>query len=96
MNSNFFEDALRGMDPEERILVDTQMAIATRIDELCQERGLTQKDLADLLDMHESQVSRILSGCQNLTLRTLARIEARLGAKIINVVASSGERREAA
>jgi transcriptional regulator with XRE-family HTH domain len=76
---------------EDQILVENQMAIGQRIDEICEQQEMSQKKLAKLLGMHESQVSKIVSGCQNLTLRTLARIEARLRTKLIQVLPAPSE-----
>jgi plasmid maintenance system antidote protein VapI len=46
-------------------------------------KGLLQKDLAKLLAKSEAEISRMLTGSHNLTVKTISKIEAVLGAKII-------------
>lgn len=48
-------------------------------------KGWTQKRLAQEVGCTQSQVSRVLSGRENLTLRTIARIEAALDEDILVV-----------
>lgn len=54
--------------------MDISSAIYLRMREL----GLTQSELASRLGMDEGQVSRIIRGKQNITIKTLARIEVAL------------------
>jgi transcriptional regulator with XRE-family HTH domain len=63
--------------------------VVTRIHELKDEQGLTQKELADAVGKTPSYVSRVLSGGVNLTLETIAEFEEALGAEILSVPASS-------
>lgn len=53
-----------------QILLDLNEQILGRMDEL----GLRNKDLADLLGVSRSYVSRLLDGRPNLTIRSLAAI----------------------
>ncbi len=69
--------------PEAVSFVDHSFAIADQIRLVLRQQGLTQRDLATRLDKKESEVSRMLSGMHNFTLRTIARLEAALGAKLI-------------
>jgi transcriptional regulator with XRE-family HTH domain len=46
-------------------------AVAARLDQLMEEAGLSQTDLAARLDKSASQVSRLLSGAHNMTLYSL-------------------------
>ena len=59
--------------------------IVVRIHQILEEKGWTQKDLAEKLDKKPSEISKWLSGNHNLTLRSIAKLEAELGADIINV-----------
>ena len=47
------------------------------------ERGMSQKDFAQLMRKTETEVSRWLSGTHNLTMATICRISAALGEDII-------------
>ena len=45
--------------------------------------GITQKQLAERMNCSQQYVSKILKGCENLSLETVAKIELALGIKII-------------
>ncbi|MEV0274997.1 helix-turn-helix transcriptional regulator [Streptomyces sp. NPDC050610] len=49
---------------------------------LLAERGMTRKDLADSLGVSPGRVSQILSGDENLTLRSLAAVAESLNARV--------------
>ncbi len=49
---------------------------------LLAERGMTRKDLADCLGVSPGRVSQILSGDENLTLRSLAAVAESLDARV--------------
>ncbi|MEO7212065.1 helix-turn-helix domain-containing protein [Mucilaginibacter sp.] len=70
--------------PEEvRIFVRQYTDIVVRINELLQEKGYTQKDLAVKMNKKPSEINKWLKGNHNLTLKTLAKLEAELGAPLI-------------
>ena len=60
-------------------------AIANRIYEILEAKGMTQKELAQKLGKTETEVSRWLSGTHNLTLSTICKISAALGEEIVIV-----------
>jgi len=69
--------------PENRIFVRKNLAISEQVEALRKEKGWTQKELAQKLGKTESEVSRLLSGLHNLTLKSIAKLEAELGSDII-------------
>jgi transcriptional regulator with XRE-family HTH domain len=69
--------------PENRIFVRKNLAISEQVEALRKEKGWTQKELAKKLGKTESEVSRLLSGLHNLTLKSIAKLEAELGGDII-------------
>jgi len=69
--------------PEVNKQVDLCVAIANRVFELMDERGMKQRDLARALGKTETEVSRWLSGTHNLTIATIAKIATVLGDDII-------------
>jgi ribosome-binding protein aMBF1 (putative translation factor) len=72
--------------PEElRIEVRRSSDIAVRVHKLLEEKQMTQKELADRLGKKPSEISKWLSGTHNLTLRTIAKLEAVLGEAILAV-----------
>jgi transcriptional regulator with XRE-family HTH domain len=68
---------------EVRIFVRQYTDIIVRINELMQEKGYTQKDLAAKMNKSPSEINKWLKGNHNLTLKTLAKLEAELGAPLI-------------
>jgi transcriptional regulator with XRE-family HTH domain len=57
--------------------------IIDQIHFLLQEKGWTQKDLAQALGKSESEISKWLSAGHNLTIKTVAKIEAELGTDVL-------------
>lgn len=77
------------MVAEETLIFDATEEIAR----VMNERGLTQRQLADLLGKSESRVSRLLGGRENVTLRSIANVATVLGFKFeIKLVPDSGPR----
>lgn len=73
------------ISPEMKLQMEMSVAIANRIYEILEAKGMSQKDLAKLLGKTETEVSRWLSGTHNLTLATICKISAALGADVVKV-----------
>ncbi len=80
---------------EEELILEAQMLIQRAINEA----SITQKELADLLDVRPSYISQMLGdSARNLTLRTIARVlhalgrraEIRMGDTVSSVELESG------
>lgn len=65
--------------------MELSVAIANRIYDLLEQRGLSQKEFARMLGKTETEVSRWLSGMHNLTIGTIAKISAVLEEDIVVV-----------
>lgn len=78
--------------PENRIFVRKNLAISEQVEVLRKEKGWTQKELAKKLGKTESEVSRLLSGLHNLTLKSIAKLEAELGSDIIMTPLEAGKK----
>ena len=50
------------------------------------ELGMTQRELADKMDVSPVYVGKLLKGNENLTLETICKIESVLGEKLLSVV----------
>ena len=86
MKANKILNGIRkDISPEMKQQVELSVAIANRIYEILNIKGMTQKDLAQCLGKTETEVSRWLSGTHNLTLSTICKISAALGEDIITV-----------
>jgi len=92
MKTNEIMDEIRkNIPPEMKMQMEFSVAIANRIYEILEEKGMTQKDFARLMGKTETEVSRWLSGTHNLTLATLCKISIALGENILEVTESHKE-----
>lgn len=83
MASSYFRQALSEVKPENKRFVQKNLEITTQILAILKRKGMTQRDLAERLGKKEAEVSRMLTGLQNLTLRTLTKVEAALEEDIV-------------
>ena len=86
MKTNKIMDEIRStISPETKLQMELSVAIANRIYEILEAKGMSQKDFARLMGKTETEVSRWLSGTHNLTLATISKITTTLGEQIIKV-----------
>ena len=85
MKNSVIERIRARTQPEARLYVQKNLDIAFRVNELLQQKGWTQKELAKALGKSESEVSRWLSGLHNLTLKSIVKMETVLGSDILVV-----------
>ena len=85
MRSKIAQRILDETPKEVHIFVRKYGDIVVRINQLLREKGFTQKQLADQMQKTPSEISKWLSGDHNFTLRSIAKLEAELGAEIIYV-----------
>ena len=86
MKTNKIMDEIRSsISPEMKLQMEMSVAIANRIYEILEARGMSQKDFAKKWGKTETEVSRWLSGTHNLTLATLCKISAALEADVVKV-----------
>ena len=83
MKSPIIANALADIPAENIRFVDKNLGISEQVCAILERRGLTQKEFARMLGKSESEVSKWLSGLHNLTLKSIARMEAALGEDII-------------
>ncbi len=62
--------------------------ITLRIQQILDEKGITQRELAEILGKKPSEISRWLRGNHNFTLASLVKLEVALGEDIFNITAS--------
>ncbi|MDX2250599.1 MAG: helix-turn-helix transcriptional regulator [Bacteroidia bacterium] len=82
MASRYFDKALAGIKPANRLFIQKNLDITEQVMAILKKKKMTQRDLAQLLRKSEPEVSRMLSGFQNLTLKTLTLLESVLGEDI--------------
>jgi transcriptional regulator with XRE-family HTH domain len=68
--------------------------IALNIITSLKNQGKTQKDLAEMMEVSPQQISKILSGKENITLDTICKIEEALGVELIEVPLISSKPKE--
>lgn len=88
---DLFLACLNEVPKEVNIEVGLSFDIASRIDALLAEKGLSQKEFAEMMGKRESEVSKWLKGTHNFTLRTLSKISAILDSPVIQVAAKQPE-----
>lgn len=69
--------------PENKIFVEKNLQISRQISHLLFQKGWSQKAFAQKLDKKDSEVSKWLTGLHNLTLQSISKMEAVLGAEIL-------------
>ncbi len=84
--SSIIEARRAKVSQEIRNRVNLSFLIVDRIHNILQERGLKQKDLADMLGKKESEISKWMRGTHNFTIDTVASIEKALQQPILQVV----------
>jgi len=83
-----FDAGIAGMPEDSKIFVDKSLEIAQYIFRVMEEKGLKQKDLAVKMGKTEAEISKLLAGMHNYTLRSIAKIEAALGVTVVCTPAS--------
>ena len=83
--SRILEERRKHVNPEIRKSVGLSFQIVDRIHQILEEKGLRQKDLAELLGKSEAQISQWMRATHNFTIDTLVSIEIALNAPILQV-----------
>ena len=83
--ADLFQECLQAEPQETRREVKMSIDIANKICAILKKKKMTQRDLAIKLGKRENEISRWLSGSHNFTISTIAKIEASLGQRIIQV-----------
>lgn len=84
--SSIIESRRATVSPEVVNRVNFSFMIVDRIQDILEERGLKQKDLADMLGKKESEISKWMRGTHNFTIDTILTIQNALGQPILQVV----------
>ena len=79
------EKAKRQARQENAVWLNTSAKIALNIRPILRRMGMSQSELAVKMNVSPSQVAKILSGKENLGLKTIDKIESALGVSLISV-----------
>lgn len=66
--------------------INQSSKVAINVLEALKEKGLSQKDLAQKMNVSAQQVNKILRGQQNLTLETISKLETTLEISLIEII----------
>ena len=80
-NSKWIEEAK--IRRENRIWQKHSQKIAIRVLKAIREKGIKQKQLAEMIGVSPQQINKIVKGSENLTLQTIAKIENALNIELI-------------
>ena len=83
--SSILENRRKSVSPYVREKVNLSFQIVDRIHEILKNKGLQQKDLANMLGKSEAEISKWMRGSHNFTIDTLVKIENALDAPIVEV-----------
>lgn len=83
--TEIIKQALENIPADNKIYISKMADIADRIQQLLDEKDWTQKDLALAMGKQESEISKWLTTIHNFTLKSISKMEAALGADIINI-----------
>ncbi|WP_424001205.1 helix-turn-helix domain-containing protein [Maribacter sp. IgM3_T14_3] len=72
-------------DPVIERLVKRNLAIANKVRNILDEKGLSDKDLAKMLNKTPSEVSKWLSGTHNFTGKSIIKMELALDKRLLHV-----------
>lgn len=83
--SSILENRRKSVSPYVREKVNLSFQIVDRIHEILKNKGLQQKDLANMLGKSEAEISKWMRGTHNFTIDTLVKIETALDAPVVEV-----------
>lgn len=66
--------------------LDKSAMVAVNVLEALKQKGLSQKDLAQKMNVSAQQVNKILKGQQNLTFETISKLETALEISLIEII----------
>lgn len=85
MRSKILKKILDETPREVEIFVKKYGDLLVRVHQILKEKGISQKVLAERLGKTPSEISKWLSGNHNLTMRSLAKLEAELEVDLIYI-----------
>jgi ribosome-binding protein aMBF1 (putative translation factor) len=85
MRSKVSEWILESLTDEMKIFTDKYADLLVLIHTVMEQKGYSQKKLADRLGKQPSEIHKWLSGEHNLTLRTVSKLEAELNVTLLEV-----------
>ncbi len=85
MRNKLLQQIVDETSKETEIFVEKYAALMVRIEDILTKKDWSQKDLAENMGQKPSAISRWLNGKGNLTLKSIAKLEAELGETLIEI-----------
>lgn len=85
MRSSVLQELLDETPKDLRLMLKMHAQIAMRVQELMEEAGISQKELAERMDKNPSELNKWLKSGHNMTLRSMAKLQIALQKPIIQV-----------
>lgn len=89
-----FQQSIDAMPADSKIFVEKSLEIVNYIHQVMEAKEMRQKDLAAKMGKTEAELSKILSGMHNLTLRSISKLEAALGESIISIPKNRAQKKD--
>ncbi len=81
---NFFDSLGASIPEESKQFIRKNGQLCDRIEELMLEKDISQKELADKIGKSPAEISKWLNGLQNLTLKSIIKLEIALEAEVVS------------
>ena len=85
MRSSVLQELLDETPKDLRLMLKMHAQIAMRVQELMEEAGISQKELAERMDKNPSELNKWLKSGHNMTLRSMAKLQIALEKPLIQV-----------
>lgn len=82
-SSSFLKQVISNVDSGNREIASERVAMAVRIADALEAKGMSKSHFAALVGKHPSEITKWLSGRHNFTFDTLCLIQSKLGVKIL-------------
>lgn len=79
------EELRKSISKDDRIFDQYYFDLVIRINQLLESKGLNQQEFAEKLGKRPSEISKWINGSHNLTLKTIAKMEAVLEAPLMAI-----------
>jgi transcriptional regulator with XRE-family HTH domain len=85
MRSNTVDRLLKSTPEDVKIFVDLYADLVVRVNQLMEDKGVSKEEQSEELNKNPSEISKWLNGEHDLTLRSLAKLQAELGEPLLQV-----------
>lgn len=77
------EERRKKVPADVKLFVEMAFKMADQVESILKKKGMSQRDFANVMGKSESEISKWLTGEQNFTLRSIAKMQSVLGEPLI-------------